>query len=125
MTLLAPGTDRYGAIVIPDAEGDWTFRVEGWSDVYGTWEHDATVKIAAGVDVDLMLEEGARVLERALAGDDRTAVTRRRRRRLPAATRVDARLRDARPPAPQARLAAGDRARGARRPRPAIRCATW
>jgi starch synthase (maltosyl-transferring) len=67
MVLLAPGTDRYGATLIPDAEGTWTFRVEGWSDVYGTWEHDAAVKIAAGVDVDLMLEEGARVLERSLA----------------------------------------------------------
>jgi starch synthase (maltosyl-transferring) len=67
MQLLAPGTDRYGATVIPDREGHWTYRVEGWSDVYGTWEHDATIKIEAGVDVDLMLTEGALVLERALA----------------------------------------------------------
>jgi starch synthase (maltosyl-transferring) len=66
LTLLTPGTDRYGATVIPDAEGAWTFRVEGWSDPYGTWEHDATIKIAAGVDVELMLEEGARLFERAL-----------------------------------------------------------
>ncbi len=65
MTLLAPGTDRYGATVAPDAEGRWTFRVEGWSDVYATWEHAALIKIAAGLDVELMLEEGARVLERA------------------------------------------------------------
>ena len=68
MELLTPGTDRCGAIVIPDAEGEWTFRVEGWSDVYGAWEHDAVIKVAAGVDVDLMLEEGALVLERVLAG---------------------------------------------------------
>jgi starch synthase (maltosyl-transferring) len=65
MTLLAPGTDRYGATVVPDAEGRWTFRVEGWSDVYGTWEHAALIKVPAGMDVELMLEEGARVLERA------------------------------------------------------------
>src|SRR3954469_15101802 len=65
MTLLAPGTDRYGATVVPDAEGRWTFRVEGWSDVYGTWEHAAAIKVPAGMDVELMLEEGARVLERA------------------------------------------------------------
>jgi starch synthase (maltosyl-transferring) len=68
MRMLALGTDRYGATVIPDAEGQWSFRVEGWSDVYGTWEHAAVVKIAVGVDVDLMLEEGARILERSLAG---------------------------------------------------------
>src|ERR687885_57965 len=66
MTLLAPGTDRYGATVVPDAEGRWSFRVEGWSDVHGTWEHAALIKVPAGIDVELMLEEGARVLERAL-----------------------------------------------------------
>ena len=26
--------------------GWWTYRVEGWSDPYGTWEHDATIKVA-------------------------------------------------------------------------------
>src|ERR671932_718301 len=66
MTLLAPGRDRYGATVDPDAEGRWSFRVEGWSDPYGTWEHAALIKVPAGMDVELMLEEGARVLERAL-----------------------------------------------------------
>src|SRR5919199_3312524 len=65
MHLLAPGTDRYGATVVPDREGRWTFRVEGWSDVYGTWEHAATIKVPAGLDVELVFEEGARVLERA------------------------------------------------------------
>ena len=45
----------------------WSYRVEGWSDPYGTWDHDATIKVAADVDTELMLEEGARVLERALA----------------------------------------------------------
>src|ERR687886_2260947 len=64
MTLLAPGTDRHGATVVPDREGRWSFRVEGWSDVYGTWEHAALIKVPAGLDVELMLEEGARVLER-------------------------------------------------------------
>src|SRR4051812_47070152 len=68
MTLLAPGTDRYGATVVPDTEGRWTFRVEGWSDVYATWEHAAAIKVPAGIDVELMLEEGARVLERAQEG---------------------------------------------------------
>src|ERR687885_2587666 len=66
MTLLAPGTDRYGATVVPDREGRWSFRVEGWSDLYGTWEHAALIKVPAGIDVELMLEEGARVFERAL-----------------------------------------------------------
>ena len=77
MTLVAPGTDRYEAHVVPDAMGTWTFRVEGASDDYGTWEHAASVKIAAGVDAELMLAEGVPVLGRALdlaeaAGDTRS-----------------------------------------------------
>ncbi|WP_136192892.1 alpha-1,4-glucan--maltose-1-phosphate maltosyltransferase [Actinomyces procaprae] len=61
------GLDRYEARLAADAPGDWGIRVDGWSDPYGTWAHDAGVKVPAGVDVELMLEEGARVLERAAA----------------------------------------------------------
>ncbi|MGP7959981.1 alpha-1,4-glucan--maltose-1-phosphate maltosyltransferase [Sanguibacter sp. A247] len=64
---IAPGLDRMEARVAPDTVGEWTFRVEGWSDPYGTWAHDASVKIAAGVDVELMLAEGVRVFDRVLS----------------------------------------------------------
>ncbi|NAZ74618.1 DUF3416 domain-containing protein [Kineococcus sp. T13] len=73
MTLVNKGTDAYAAVLVPDAEGDWGLRVEGWSDPYGTWDHDATIKVEAGVDVALMLEEGARLLERAAAQPGRAA----------------------------------------------------
>ena len=53
-----------------DRPGRWSYRVEGWSDPYGTWHHDAVIKIGADVDTELMLEEGARVLERAVAEVD-------------------------------------------------------
>ncbi|GLY16080.1 alpha-1,4-glucan:maltose-1-phosphate maltosyltransferase 2 [Kineosporia sp. NBRC 101677] len=66
MTPGAPGTDRYHASFTPDRIGMWSFVVEGWSDPYGTWEHDAVIKIGSGVDVELMLEEGARLMERAV-----------------------------------------------------------
>ncbi len=59
------GLNRYEARLAADEPGDWSFRVEGWSDPYATWSHDAGIKVPAGVDVELMLEEGARVLERA------------------------------------------------------------
>jgi starch synthase (maltosyl-transferring) len=65
MTPGAPGTDRWSAEVTPTSEGRWTFAVEAWSDPVATWHHDAAIKIGAGVDVELMLEEGALVLERA------------------------------------------------------------
>ncbi len=65
MACLNPGLDHWGTTVYGDREGIWNYRVEGWSDPYATWNHDATIKVEAEVDVDLMLEEGARVLERA------------------------------------------------------------
>nr|WP_311736488.1 alpha-1,4-glucan--maltose-1-phosphate maltosyltransferase [Kineococcus radiotolerans] len=71
MTLVNAGKDAYAATLSPDAEGDWGLRVEGWSDPYGTWDHDATIKVEAGVDVALMLEEGARLMERAAAAPGR------------------------------------------------------
>jgi starch synthase (maltosyl-transferring) len=65
MRLVDPGRDRWEAEVTPTAEGRWTFTVEAWGDPFETWHHAADIKIAAGVDVELMLEEGAVVLERA------------------------------------------------------------
>ncbi|MFJ5062427.1 maltotransferase domain-containing protein, partial [Streptomyces nigra] len=68
MRELAPGTDRWGALVTPDAPGDWSFRVEAWSDPVATWRHHAQIKIPAGIDTELVLEEGARLHERAADG---------------------------------------------------------
>ncbi|GKQ41640.1 maltotransferase domain-containing protein, partial [Streptomyces sp. A012304] len=68
MRELAPGTDRWGADVTPDTPGHWTYTVEAWSDPVGTWRHHAHIKIPAGIDTELVLEEGARLHERAAAG---------------------------------------------------------
>lgn len=68
MRELGPGTDRWGAEVAPDGEGRWTYAVEAWSDPVATWRHHAQVKVPAGIDTDLVLEEGARLHERAAAG---------------------------------------------------------
>ncbi|GAB2800584.1 alpha-1,4-glucan--maltose-1-phosphate maltosyltransferase [Streptomyces daliensis] len=70
---LAPGTDRWGAEVTPDAEGRWTYTVEAWSDPVGTWRHHAKIKIPAGIDTELTLEEGAALHERAAAGVPKNA----------------------------------------------------
>ena len=72
MTLVNPGLDHWSATISADKAGFWSYRVEGWADPYGTWEHDATIKVAAEVDTELMLEEGALVLGRALKEVDRT-----------------------------------------------------
>ncbi|MGC5397441.1 alpha-1,4-glucan--maltose-1-phosphate maltosyltransferase [Streptomyces sp. DT20] len=78
MRELAPGTDRWGAEVTPDAEGRWTYTVEAWSDPVATWRHTARIKIPAGIDTALVLAEGAELYERAAEGvpkrDGREAV---------------------------------------------------
>ncbi|MGW3969340.1 maltotransferase domain-containing protein, partial [Streptomyces ardesiacus] len=68
MRELAPGTDRWGAEVTPGAPGNWTYRVEAWSDPVATWRHAARIKIPAGIDTGLVLEEGAELFRRAAAG---------------------------------------------------------
>ena len=68
MVDIAPGLDRYEAWLRPGEPGDWSFHIETWADPYETWCHDASIKVAAEVDTELMLEEGARLLERAIVG---------------------------------------------------------
>ncbi|WP_369212673.1 maltotransferase domain-containing protein [Streptomyces flavofungini] len=68
MRELAPGTDRWGADVTPDAEGRWTYAVEAWADPVTGWRRAAEVKIPAGADTGVTLEEGALLYERAARG---------------------------------------------------------
>ena len=59
--------DRYRAWVTPDRPGAWAFEIHAWSDPVATWQHDAGIKIRAGVDVELMFMEGRLLFERVLA----------------------------------------------------------
>ncbi|WP_031172933.1 maltotransferase domain-containing protein, partial [Streptomyces durhamensis] len=68
MRELAPGTDRWGATVTAGEPGRWTYTVEAWADPVATWQHHARIKIPAGIDTELVMEEGARLYERAAAG---------------------------------------------------------
>ncbi|MEU9125466.1 alpha-1,4-glucan--maltose-1-phosphate maltosyltransferase [Streptomyces sp. NPDC048506] len=65
MTERVPGTDRFTAHVTADRTGEWTYRVEAWGDPIATWRRTAKAKIPAGIDVELTLEDGARLLGRA------------------------------------------------------------
>ncbi|KUP98597.1 alpha-1,4-glucan--maltose-1-phosphate maltosyltransferase [Thermobifida cellulosilytica] len=67
MRLVEEGLDRWEAVVVPDAVGMWTFRVEAWCDPWATWRTAVRAKLAAGVPdaaLDNDLESGARLLER-------------------------------------------------------------
>ncbi|MEV7993979.1 maltotransferase domain-containing protein, partial [Streptomyces sp. NPDC086077] len=99
MRELAPGTDRWGATVTAGRAGLWTYTVEAWGDPVSTWRHHAQIKIPAGIDTELVLEEGARLHERAAEGTrdaERsvllTAVAALRDEARPAASRLAAAL---------------------------------
>ncbi|MGD6741449.1 alpha-1,4-glucan--maltose-1-phosphate maltosyltransferase [Streptomyces sp. BH106] len=67
MTPVAPGTDRWSAEVSFDRCGRLSYCVRAWRDPVATWLRDATIKIRAGVDCGITLEQGAVYLEEALA----------------------------------------------------------
>ncbi|MGJ6979352.1 alpha-1,4-glucan--maltose-1-phosphate maltosyltransferase [Aestuariimicrobium soli] len=72
------GLDVFECWVRPDAPGDWSLHVEGWSDEWHTWLHHAEAKLPLSIDVDLVCLEGRDVLTRAAAlaeqaGDATTA----------------------------------------------------
>jgi starch synthase (maltosyl-transferring) len=61
-------SDRWYGMFRVDRVGAWTFSVEAWTDVFGTWRSDFNKKLAAGQDVDLELLEGAQLLRGASRG---------------------------------------------------------
>ena len=71
------GNDRWEGEVEPASLGLHDLVIEAWTDHFATWSHDIGVKHDAGQDVDVELEEGARLLEgfvRRVNGDDRKLV---------------------------------------------------
>ncbi|HQR80078.1 MAG TPA: DUF3416 domain-containing protein, partial [Actinomycetota bacterium] len=68
------GTDLWDGNFRPNTEGEWSFSLVAYSDILATWRHRAEVKVPAGVDVELELEEGARILSRAEV-PDQTLIT--------------------------------------------------
>jgi starch synthase (maltosyl-transferring) len=65
MTAVEPrGLDPWEAWVRLDSPGAWKFRVEGWSDPWATWLHNASVKLPAGIDSELVCAQGRELLQR-------------------------------------------------------------
>ena len=77
LTARANGTDAWETSVALDLQGPWTYRFEAFSDDFATWAHAAEVKVAAGVDVELMAALGAQLLSRAAGEKDRPAAERK------------------------------------------------
>jgi len=77
MALGAPGTDRWEVRVPVTSQGTWTYRVRAYADDFATWQHNAGIKIPAGVDVELMFTIGAQLMSAAGTDKARTAPERR------------------------------------------------
>ena len=91
------GTDVWDGNFRPDCAGEWSFSIAAYSDILGTWRHRAEVKVPVGVDVELELEEGARILSRADVPDRRVleaAIAGLRDKQLSPAQRLAAGLDD-------------------------------
>lgn len=69
MASQGPGIDRWAVEVQMTQQGTHTFTIEGYSDDFATWEHNAEVKVAAGIDVELMMTIGKQLF--ASAADDK------------------------------------------------------
>jgi len=61
----APGMDRWLTEVQLSSPGTYSYRIQAWSDDWGSWLHNAEIKIPAGIDVELMFREGVELLGRA------------------------------------------------------------
>jgi len=68
----APGSDLWHAEAQLSDRGTYTFQLRAFGDDYETWHHNAEIKVKAGIDAELMLMEGANVLNRAAAETGRT-----------------------------------------------------
>ena len=67
----AAGTDSWHTSVQLEEQGVWKFQIRSFSDEYETWHHNTEVKLAAGVDEELMMLEGVALFTRAAAEKDR------------------------------------------------------
>jgi starch synthase (maltosyl-transferring) len=74
------GNDHWVGLIVPEQVGPWEFEVVGLADDFGTWVRDLRVRIEAGQDVTVELEDGARIvdgrLRPGLRAADRTALQR-------------------------------------------------
>nr|WP_277612445.1 maltotransferase domain-containing protein [Cryobacterium cheniae] len=77
MALKAPGTDRWETLVTLGTQGRWQYRVRAYADDWATWLHNASLKIPADVDVELMFLIGSELLKRESADQARPLPERR------------------------------------------------
>ena len=68
MHLDDPGLDRWATTIVPTTLGAHELVVEAWTDRYATWRHKVHVKLDAGQDIDVEIQEGVLLIEHAITG---------------------------------------------------------
>lgn len=66
----APGRDQWLLELQLSEKGQYLFQIAAFDDEYETWHHNTEVKLAAGIDQQLMLLEGKKLAERFAAASD-------------------------------------------------------
>jgi len=64
MQLTNPGLDSWQVRVQLNQIGRHEFQISAWDDEFASWLHATQVKLAAGVDQELMMLEGKELIER-------------------------------------------------------------
>lgn len=60
--------------LVLDQIGKYSFYFQSWSDPFATWLHAAEIKIANGIETDLMIAEGLVLFEKALSATKSRAI---------------------------------------------------
>ncbi|WP_233189052.1 alpha-1,4-glucan--maltose-1-phosphate maltosyltransferase [Subtercola sp. Z020] len=76
LRMIGVGLDRYQTLAQLPTQGAWQFRIRAFSDDYDTWHHNASIKVPAGIDVELMFLIAAELFGRAGADTTRPAAGR-------------------------------------------------
>lgn len=87
LTALGDGTDRWQGEIALDMQGVWKFHFESFADDFASWAHAASIKIAAGIDVEGMAALGEKLFLRAAAEKLRPPAERKRLSAVAAALR--------------------------------------
>lgn len=91
LRLRAPGTDRWWAHAQLTEPGNYTFAIEAYGDDVETWLHTADIKVAAGIDIDLVFLMGQQLFDRGAHDSARPKAERAMLTKL-ASTMADAQL---------------------------------
>ncbi len=64
--------DHWSGSFVPDKEGLYEYTIQGWVDVFHTWQRDIKKKFNAGQDIRVELQMGIQMIEEAIHNASKT-----------------------------------------------------